>query len=147
MSVSVIVKGSFEAAHRLMSHPGHCRNIHGHSYKLEVELRNYSSNEVNENEMVVDFSDAKEALAKVLYLLDHAIILEKRDPLISVLISEELQEKTGQVMRVEILSKSPTAEVLASEILTRLQSKLPFPVRVTRVRLWETENNSAEITK
>ena len=26
----------FEAAHRLPNHPGKCKNLHGHSYKLEV---------------------------------------------------------------------------------------------------------------
>ncbi len=147
MKTSAIVRASFEAAHRLMNHPGHCKNIHGHSYRLEVRLsRHYTEDILTDEGIVVDFSAAKEAVAKVLYYFDHAIILEKKDPLTQVLTSAKLREQTGIVMRVEILQKPPTAEVLAGEILSRLQDKLEYPLLVDRVRLWETENNSVEVT-
>jgi len=29
---------TFEAAHRLAWHPGKCRNLHGHSYRLDVSV-------------------------------------------------------------------------------------------------------------
>lgn len=31
----------FEAAHRLPGYEGKCRNLHGHSYKLEVSVKTY----------------------------------------------------------------------------------------------------------
>jgi 6-pyruvoyltetrahydropterin/6-carboxytetrahydropterin synthase len=42
---------TFEAAHRLVWHPGKCRNLHGHSYRLEVTV----SGPLDGNGVVVDF--------------------------------------------------------------------------------------------
>ncbi len=44
---------SFEAAHQLPWHPGKCRRLHGHNYRLEVTVQG----PVGENGVVMDFDD------------------------------------------------------------------------------------------
>jgi 6-pyruvoyltetrahydropterin/6-carboxytetrahydropterin synthase len=48
---SVTCSFTFEAAHRLAWHPGKCRNLHGHSYRLEVTV----AGPLDDNGVVVDF--------------------------------------------------------------------------------------------
>jgi len=52
---SLIVKGSFSAAHLLPGHPT-CGVLHGHTWKVEVKL----SCEKLKNDMVVDFAKVKQ---------------------------------------------------------------------------------------
>lgn len=59
---------TFDAAHFLPNHPGKCKNLHGHTYKLEVELEG----EINpETGMVMDFGDVKQAVSGIIEELDH----------------------------------------------------------------------------
>ncbi len=48
---SVTCSFTFEAAHTLAWHPGKCRNLHGHSYRLDVTV----SGPLDANGVVVDF--------------------------------------------------------------------------------------------
>ncbi len=45
----------WEAAHRLPRHAGLCGNLHGHSYRMTVELEG----EPDEHGIVIDFQDIK----------------------------------------------------------------------------------------
>ncbi|MCK4787456.1 MAG: 6-carboxytetrahydropterin synthase, partial [Desulfobacteraceae bacterium] len=49
---------TFDSAHRLLNHPGKCRSLHGHTYKLEVT---FQAQEL-QNGMVYDFGDMKKVL-------------------------------------------------------------------------------------
>ena len=59
----------FQSAHHLPKVPeGHkCRNLHGHSYRVEISL----SGEVNELGWVVDFADVESAVVPLLKQIDH----------------------------------------------------------------------------
>ena len=58
----------FEAAHRLPGHPGKCRRLHGHSYRLIVGV----GGRVDETTgMVIDFSDLKKSIKEALSFFDH----------------------------------------------------------------------------
>ena len=52
---------TFEAAHRLPWHAGRCRNLHGHSYRLEVTV----AGPLTENGVVVDFDELGEVVRRV----------------------------------------------------------------------------------
>ena len=52
---SVTCTFTFEAAHRLAWHPGKCRDLHGHSYRLDVTV----SGPVDGNGVVIDFADLR----------------------------------------------------------------------------------------
>jgi 6-pyruvoyl-tetrahydropterin synthase len=48
---SVMRTATFEAAHRLAWHPGKCRNLHGHAYRLDVTV----GGPLEHHGVVVDF--------------------------------------------------------------------------------------------
>ncbi|MBT3721302.1 6-carboxytetrahydropterin synthase QueD [archaeon] len=58
----------FDSAHNLDWHDGYCKNLHGHTYKLQVSV----SGKVNENGVVLDFKDLKKIVKeKIISVLDH----------------------------------------------------------------------------
>src|SRR3970282_2736511 len=65
----------WEMGHRLPEHFGKCKNIHGHSYKMIIELEG----EVGKSGMVMDYYDVKKILGPVIEKLDHAFMVYKED--------------------------------------------------------------------
>jgi len=80
----VIVKGyakliipfQFDAAHRLMHHKGKCKNLHGHTYRGEIEFVGKIDPETG---MVQDFSDLKALVETQIQAFDHTVILNDTD--------------------------------------------------------------------
>jgi 6-pyruvoyltetrahydropterin/6-carboxytetrahydropterin synthase len=73
---SVTCSFTFEAAHRLAWHPGKCRNLHGHSYRLEVTV----AGPLDGNGVVVDFDLLKEIVDReVIGQWDHRDLNEVID--------------------------------------------------------------------
>ena len=81
----------FESAHMLPNHPGKCRNLHGHSYVLDVTV----DRPVDQSSgMAIDFADLKNVVRKeVVDLLDHRYI------------NDILENPTAEVMVVWIWSR------------------------------------------
>ena len=50
----------FEASHQLPWHPGKCRRLHGHSYRLEVTVEG----PLDENGVVLDFDELREVVQR-----------------------------------------------------------------------------------
>lgn len=120
LSVTKIVK--FDAAHYLPKHEGKCKNLHGHTWKIEIEI----SGSTLHDGMIIDFSNLKEVIERsVLNTLDHRCIND--------LGFLQLQ--------------NPTAENLAIWIRERMDNDLAIEVddvEVTRVRVWESDDSYAE---
>jgi 6-pyruvoyltetrahydropterin/6-carboxytetrahydropterin synthase len=57
---SVTCSFTFEAAHRLAWHPGKCRNLHGHSYRLDVTVQG----PLDGNGVVVDFDHLSDVVQR-----------------------------------------------------------------------------------
>ena len=59
----------FEASHQLPNHPGKCRNLHGHGYRLRVTCEAAVDPTTG---IAIDFGRVKQAVAEhVLATLDH----------------------------------------------------------------------------
>lgn len=119
MKTSVTSVTTFAAAHRLPDHEGKCRDLHGHTYTLEVSVSGVPEREGPSAGMVMDFSDLRERVTKLaLEPLDHKFLNE-------------------------VVDFVPTVEAIAGWIFTRLESAgLP----VVRVRLYEGPNSYAEVS-
>ncbi len=66
----------FEAAHRLAWHPGKCRNLHGHSYRLDVSVEG----PLDANGVVLDFDTLQEVVrTQVIDRWDHRDLNEVLD--------------------------------------------------------------------
>jgi 6-pyruvoyltetrahydropterin/6-carboxytetrahydropterin synthase len=94
----------FEAAHFIYNHPGKCRNLHGHSYKLFVSLEGQVNAETG---MIIDFDDlSKVVREKVIFPLDHRF-LNDLIPLstaenISAWIWEQLKPGLPELVQLEL---------------------------------------------
>ncbi len=112
--------------HRLLHHAGKCRHLHGHNARARVTV---TAKELDDLGMVVDFGEIKSKLgAWINEQLDHRLLLQRDDPLVSVL------RQNGEP--VFVMEDNPTAENIARLIFQRARS---VGLAVTRVELWETE--------
>lgn len=128
----------FEAAHRLPNHDGKCRNLHGHSYIVEVELEGSvempDTRRSPKEGMICDFGDLKRIFnERVFNRYDHTFLNESMAGLLP-------ESACGQPIT--------TAENQAVLFLSTLQegfkaAKLHH-VKVSRVRVWETATSWAE---
>jgi len=71
MKTSVTKVFHFEMAHQLKDcYSEECKNIHGHSYKLEVTFEG----NINANGMIMDFKQMKEIVQPIVDRFDHSFI-------------------------------------------------------------------------
>lgn len=122
------VRCSFEAAHRLLHHKGKCNNLHGHRWEVEVEVSGRPNPETG---MIIDFGKIKKYIRDV---FDHACILNKEDPLVTLILQES---------DVVVMDSEPTAENIAKKIKADLITL--YGIKVSKVRVWESENNMVEV--
>lgn len=131
---TITQKFSFCYGHRLLGHPGKCRNLHGHTALAEVVLE-YSA--LQDNGMAVDFFEIKAKLgAWIDRELDHQMLLAEQDPLCSVLSTAKERHHT--------LPCHPTAENIA-QLIFNAARELQLPV--VSVTLWESDRSAATYSK
>ncbi len=139
--IRVTKRFHFEMAHTLFGYDGLCRNIHGHSYNLEVTLIGEPLQQPGhpKDGMVLDFSDLKKMVkAEIVDRFDHALMVNK-------LVPEEqmkLLEKTTD--RIIVVDFQPTSENIVVFIAHILQQHLPSGVSLFSIRLYETVTAFAE---
>lgn len=132
-SYSVVKEFRFEAAHRLERHEGKCRRLHGHSYRLEVEL---AVPELQKNGpargMVIDFDTLTKIVQhNVIDRWDHKFLLSQENvgtTLANALRIDEFIEISRPVSTAEYL-----AEAVHALIVPQMQRE-----QIVRVTLWET---------
>ena len=131
----------WEGAHRLPWHGGDCANLHGHSYRMVVELEG----EPDERGMLIDFKEVKRVLGPLVDAFDHAtLVAESDEELLSVM------EATG--WKHYVLPFDSTSENLASYVIDYLgreggETLRAHGVTRVRVRLEETETCYAEMSR
>jgi len=108
----------FEAAHELPWHEGKCKNLHGHSYKFEIDIEG----EISDNGILVDFYH------------------------VSSIVKENIVEKYDHKF-LNNFFENPTAELMCKSFLETVRgewSARKLPGIVARARLWETERSWVE---
>jgi 6-pyruvoyltetrahydropterin/6-carboxytetrahydropterin synthase len=126
----------WEMGHRLPEHFGLCKNIHGHSYKMNVEFEGA----LNKNQMVIDYYDVEKILNPVIEKLDHAFMVKKDDKI----VLEFLEKMNSKKVVVEFNS---TAENICSYLLSEIKKcSLPSNISSVKVRVYETQFDYAEET-
>jgi len=129
----LIIPFQFDAAHRLMHHKGKCKNLHGHTYRGEIEF----VGKINpETEMVQDFNDMKALVTAQIQPFDHAVILNNTD-------YELIKAVKDLGLKCFSCNGEPTVENLAERIYrwTVIDvAKMFSELDVKAVRLWEGEN-------
>ena len=139
--VRITKRFHFEMAHTLHEYDGLCRNIHGHSYYLDVTLIGEPRNEPKhpKDGMVLDFGEIKEIVkTQIVNRLDHALMVSRLIPEKHL----DLLKQTNE--RVIIVAFQPTSENIAIYISEILQQHLPAGVSLFSIRLYETATSFAE---
>ena len=118
----VSVEQTFAAGHALRNYKGKCENVHGHNWKVQLTLEGERLDEVG---LLADFVEIKRAMDKVVGYLDHQFMNELK-PFDTV---------------------NPSAENIArffyEELARDLDRIATAPVRISHVKVWETDNASA----
>ena len=129
--------------HQLSKHKGLCKNCHGHNLKFEVQV---SSENLNDNGMVIDFKDLKKIVKKIILdPLDHCMIVNSDN----TKLRDFLKENGYKYI---VFSCDPTAEVLSKHFYIVLQktfknSKKYKSLKVDFVRIWENDDSMAEYSE
>ena len=97
MRTRVVRTFTFDAAHQLPWHPGRCRNLHGHTYRLEVTVEG----PIGDDGIVLDFAD------------------------LDAIVRREVVERFDHTYLNDLLD-NPTAELIAADIWKRLEGAGPW---------------------
>ncbi len=117
------VLAEFASAHTLRDYPGACARMHGHNWKVEVEVTARALDEIG---IGMDFKTIRAAAHELAGRLDHRY-LNDIEPFDRV---------------------NPTAENIAAWFYRRLSEKLNgATARVTAVTLWETDRACVRYTE
>lgn len=132
---------TFEMAHALAGYDGACKNLHGHSFRLEVTVRGTPLQQPGhpKDGMVIDFKDLKKTVnAAVVEVFDHALVLNASTP-------RPLVDALGSHFeKVVLLPFQPTSENLISWMADKIRENLPANVELYRLVLFETASSCAE---
>ncbi len=117
--ISVTKIFTFDSAHRLENYDGDCKNLHGHTYKLEVTV----TGKPDYRGMVVDFNDLKKITKeKIIDKLDHKYLNE-------------------------IFTFNTTCENMVIWIFNELNNAINHrDYFLKKIKLWETPTSYAEVS-
>ena len=121
--VTVVKEFTFDSAHYLPDHPGKCKQLHGHTYKLQIGIQG----PINEAGMVIDFDDLETIVKNdIIEFLDHKCLNDVKD--------------------YEFPGFLPTAEMMVLWIRNRFFQRLSPGIgpKIVIVKLWETPTSYAE---
>lgn len=117
MSATYTLKilADFASAHTLRDYPGDCSRMHGHNWKLEVEV---TATALNDHGMGMDFKTIKTATRELAKTLDHRYL--------------------NDIPPFDVVN--PTAENIAQYFYQKLSTTLNNDIAtVSGVTLWETD--------
>ena len=125
----------FDAAHILTNHQGLCKNLHGHTYRVDVSV---TQGDGDTSDMVIDFKDLKRIASEVVCeRFDHAFIYNTESAGEREIAA--VVEKNG--MRTVAIPFRSTAENLARMFFGELKARIPG---LSAVKVWETADSFAE---
>ena len=116
---------TFDSAHHLHLYEGKCKNLHGHTYKLQTVM----SGKTDGRGIAIDFADMKRiAKERIIDKLDHRYLNEALPPM----------NTTAENMVVWMYEQLDGA----------LREEGHYPnIRIEEIRLWETPASYAAVTR
>ena len=107
----------FASAHSLRGYPGDCAKLHGHNWKIEVQV---SGDKLNKIGMVIDFKEIKRHAKEVVKELDHTFLNDHPN----------------------FKETNPTAENIAVYLFQEIQRRIASPeVTMHSITVWENDRN------
>lgn len=121
-------EASYDAAHFLTNYDGKCRNIHGHRFRVKIEIKGELT-----NGMLVDFTELKKDLKNLVDYFDHTFIVEENS--IKPLLLKMLKE--------DFLIREVPFRTTAENFSKYFYDKLKEKYNVSFVEVYETPTNCA----
>ena len=123
---------TFDMAHALYGYDGPCKNIHGHTYHLDITLLGQPIADIEHVKlgMVIDFGDLKSIVQKlIIEVFDHALVLNEEAPYSkSEVISNEFE-------KVILVPFQPTCENLLLHFVDILKEKFSDETQLLSISL------------
>lgn len=141
-NIRITKQFSFETGHALYGYDGKCKNVHGHSYRLDVTVIGSPITDTSNVKygMVIDFSDLKKiAKEEIVDVFDHATVFNKNTP--HVELARELKSRGHNVLLVDY---QPTSEMMVIDFAEKIKSRLPENIKLHSLKLQETATSFAE---
>lgn len=142
MSLRIGKTFTFDAAHQLPKHEGKCRNVHGHTYKLEVVIQGVLEFD-DDIGMFMDFGDVSKIVKEtVLDRIDHSFIWNGR-------MGQGQASIHSQDVKIFDLGKETTAENLTLAFFGMLEKQINTSdgkIKLYAVTVWETPTSWASFT-
>ena len=139
--IRVTKQFGFEMSHALLNYDGLCRNIHGHSYKLQITVAGEPLNQSGspKDGMVIDFSILKKMIQEqIISKLDHSLMINENAP------TDKLDALGQMYERHHVVPFQPTSENMVVYIADKVRPLLPEHIELFSVRLFETSSSFAE---
>jgi len=129
----------WEMGHRLPFHEGLCRNVHGHSYKMVIEIEG----NVNENGMIIDFFDLGKIIKPIIDKYDHAFLCWEEDKIVKDFLVENK-------MKCVVAGYPSTVENICTDFTKQIHDELVklkgYNFDSLIVKIFESPNSYAEVT-
>ena len=139
---------TFDCAHMLSGHKALCKNLHGHTYKVQISITGEQIVEGSSADMVIDFKNLKEVIDRaIISRFDHAIIFsgtEFRNEAENALF--DWAQKYN--MRFFEMPRRTTAEDMSiyfRELITWEFRHIGYIPAEVNVRVYETPTSFAEV--
>ncbi|MBN2216886.1 MAG: 6-pyruvoyl tetrahydropterin synthase family protein, partial [Pirellulales bacterium] len=142
---------TFSAAHFITLDARHCEHLHGHNYRVGVEIEG----PLGDQQVVVDFLAVDRVIRELLRPLDHRVLLPTEHPTIQI-VESNVQVEVVWAERRWVFPRSEcvllplantTAELLARylgrQLVDALAAVPDFMPASVRLDLEETEGHSA----
>ena len=136
----------WEAAHRIPWHEAGCRFVHGHSYRMMVELEGEPTDaSPGSGAMLIDFKHVKRMVKPLVDAMDHAMLVNESDT--------ELRESMEALnSKIYVMPSDTTAENVALHVAEQIRAAghevlARHGVQTIRVQVWETETCYAEVER
>lgn len=141
-NIRITKQFTFETGHALYGYDGKCKNVHGHSYKLDVTVIGQPIADASHVKlgMVIDFGDLKKIVNReIVDVFDHATVFNKNTP--HVKLARQLESHGHNVLLVDY---QPTSEMMVIDFAGKISALLPDAITLHSLRLSETATSYAE---
>lgn len=119
---NISIETSISAAHLLRDYEGPCSRLHGHNWKIRVEV---SSTKLDKHGIAIDFLELKNITWQVIGPFDH--------------------NNFNEIPPFDNLN--PTAENIVKYFFDEIEKLLPNFTSLNSIQLWETEKYAVEYKK
>lgn len=141
-NIRITKQFSFETGHALYGYDGKCKNVHGHSYKLDVTVIGQPISDTSNVKfgMVIDFGDLKKIVKEeIVDVFDHATVFNKNTPHLE--LAKELEDRGHNVL---LVNYQPTSEMMVIDFAKKIKNRLPNNIKLHSLKLSETATSYAQ---